>query len=92
MVRRIAQRLGSLEMVRGFVAHGLGLALLATKPANAMSYDGRPLISRPLAGAVANSHLVLAHVAGRPLGPLAIEFAELSRAFFAGVPRAHPHP
>jgi flavin reductase (DIM6/NTAB) family NADH-FMN oxidoreductase RutF len=89
---RIAQRLGSLEMVRGFVAHGLGLALLATKPANAMSYDGRPLISRPLAGAVANSHLVLAHVAGRPLGPLAIEFAELSRAFFAGVPRAHPHP
>ena len=29
----------SLEMVRGFVGHGLGYSLLATKPANNMTYD-----------------------------------------------------
>ncbi len=53
-------RAQTFEMVRGLVAHGLGYSLLATKPASAMSYDGRALISRPLADAVPPSQLVLA--------------------------------
>ena len=46
---QIAWRTGSVEMVRGMVGHGLGCAILATKPANNLSYDGRAIESRPLA-------------------------------------------
>lgn len=56
---QVAYRAGSFEMVRGMVAHGLGYSLLATKPASAMSYDGKALVTRPLADSVDNSRLVL---------------------------------
>lgn len=52
-------RTSSFEMVRGLVGHGLGYSLLTTKPASAMSYDGRSLITRPLAAETAPSRLVL---------------------------------
>lgn len=86
---RIGHRTGSLEMVRGLVGHGLGYSLLATKPANNMSYDGRPLVARPLNMPVRNSRLVFAAVAGRPLRPVAQAFAAHCRSFF-GVFHAHP--
>jgi flavin reductase (DIM6/NTAB) family NADH-FMN oxidoreductase RutF/DNA-binding transcriptional LysR family regulator len=86
---RVGYRTGSLEMVRGLVGHGLGYGLLATKPANNMSYDGRALVTRPLATPAKNSKLVLASVAGRSLSPIAHEFASHCRAFF-GVSHAHP--
>jgi flavin reductase (DIM6/NTAB) family NADH-FMN oxidoreductase RutF len=81
----------SLEMVRGFVGHGLGYSLLATKPANNMTYDGRALVARPLADAVKNSRLVLATLGSRSMSPMAREFAEHCRSFF-GVAHAHSHP
>lgn len=56
---QVAHRAGTFEMVRGMVAHGLGYSLLATKPASAMSYDGKALVTRPLADAVESSRLVL---------------------------------
>jgi DNA-binding transcriptional LysR family regulator len=86
----VGYRTSSFEMVRGLVGHGLGYSLLATKPANSISYDGRALVTRPLTTAVANSHLVLAHLASRPLEASALEFAGHCRAFF-GVPHAHSH-
>lgn len=86
---RVGYRTGSLEMVRGLVGHGLGYGLLATKPANNMSYDGRALVTRPLATAVKNSRLVLGSVAGRRPSPLAQEFAGHCRAFFGVPPHAH---
>ena len=55
----IAYRTKSFEMARGMVAHGLGYSLLATKPASAMSYDGKALTTRPLGGNPAQSTLVL---------------------------------
>ena len=84
----VGLRTKSLEMVRGFVGHGLGYGLLATKPANNMTYDGRPLVARPLSNAVKNSALVLATLRGRPMSPMALEFAEHCRSFFAAW-RAH---
>src|SRR5271170_5271434 len=72
----------SLEMVRGFVGHGLGYSILATKPANNMTYDGRALLARPLSDAVKNSRLVLATLAGRKSSPMALEFAAHCRSFF----------
>ena len=86
----IGLRTGSLEMVRGFVGHGLGYSLLATKPANNMTYDGRALVSRPLTNDVKNSRLVLATRVSASMSPLALEFAEHCRALF-GVNHAHPH-
>ncbi|WP_337660040.1 LysR substrate-binding domain-containing protein [Anderseniella sp. Alg231-50] len=55
----VAYRTGTFEMVRGMVAHGLGYSLLATKPASAMSYDGKALVTRPLVDRVETSRLVL---------------------------------
>ena len=78
----IGFRTKSLEMVRGFVGHGLGYSILATKPANNMTYDGRALVARPLSVAVSNSRLVLATLASRKLSPMAVEFAAHCRAFF----------
>jgi DNA-binding transcriptional LysR family regulator len=80
----------SLEMVRGFVGHGLGYSILATKPANNMTYDGRALLARPLSDAVKNSRLVLATLAGRKLSPMALEFAAHCRSFFGVTQRLAP--
>jgi DNA-binding transcriptional LysR family regulator len=46
---RLGYRAQSFEMVRGMVAHGLGYSLLATRPASSMSYDGKALVTRPVA-------------------------------------------
>jgi flavin reductase (DIM6/NTAB) family NADH-FMN oxidoreductase RutF len=86
----IGFRTRSLEMVRSFVGHGLGYGILATKPANNMTYDGRALVARPLSDAVKNSSLVLATLASRELSPVALEFIAHCRSFF-GVTHAHPH-
>jgi len=88
---QVGFRSKSLEMVRGFVGHGLGYSLLATKPANNMTYDGRALVSRPLTSAPKNSALVLATLRGRPSSPLAQEFAEHCRTLFGTpLPRYAP--
>jgi flavin reductase (DIM6/NTAB) family NADH-FMN oxidoreductase RutF len=86
---QIGYRSRSLEMVRGLVGHGLGYSLLATKPANNMTYDGRALVARPLAGTVQNCRLVLATLRGRPMSAMAQEFAEHCRALL-GLNQAHP--
>lgn len=88
---RLGLRTGSLEMVRGLVGHGLGYSLLATKPANNMSYDGRALVARPLANAVEPSRLVLASLAARPISAHAMEFASHTQAYFRGGAHAHAH-
>jgi flavin reductase (DIM6/NTAB) family NADH-FMN oxidoreductase RutF/DNA-binding transcriptional LysR family regulator len=87
----IGYRSRSLEMVRGLVGHGLGYSLLATKPANNITYDGRALVARTLANAVKHNRLVIAALESRALSPLAVEFAEHCRSLF-GVSQAHFAP
>ena len=89
---RIAYRTATLEMVRGLVGHGLGYSLLATKPANNMSYDGRALVARPLSDVVKSSRLVLATLAAKAPSPVAQEFGAHCRAFFHGVSHAYTNP
>jgi hypothetical protein len=56
-----------------------------------MTYDGRALVSRPLTPVVKSSGLVLATLRGRPMSPLAEEFAEHCRTLFgAPAPRYAP--
>ncbi len=78
----IAYRSTSFEMVRGLVARGLGYALLVTQPACGMSYDGLPLVSRPLISASGPTHLVLVRRKGRVLPSVAERFAALCRSHF----------
>lgn len=78
----IGFRTTSVEVLRGLVGHGLGYSLLATKPANNLTYDGRALATRPLSHSVPNSLLVLAHLARRPLGQRSHAFVEHCRTFF----------
>jgi flavin reductase (DIM6/NTAB) family NADH-FMN oxidoreductase RutF len=85
---QVGYRSRSLEMVRGFVGHGLGYSLLAAKPANNMTYDGRALVARPLSTPVKNSRLLLATLGGRSMSAIATEFAEHCRALF-GVGQSH---
>ena len=38
----------SFEVARGMVGHGLGFAVLMTKPASSITYDGQAVVARPL--------------------------------------------
>lgn len=79
----VAYRSSSFEMVRGMVAHGLGYALLGTKPAAAMSYDGRALVTRPLIAVAEPSRVVIARRKAVQLSRVAEEFSRLCRALRA---------
>ena len=79
---QIAHRSSSIEMVRGLVGHGLGYALLTTKPAASMTYDGRGVISRPLQTSVDPSRVVLARRKGIRLSGPAERFMWFCHDFF----------
>lgn len=79
---QIAYRSSSFEMVRGLVGHGLGYALLTTKPASPMTYDGLALTARPLTVTAEPSRIVLAYRKGTTLPKTATAFAALCRAAF----------
>ena len=72
----------SFEMVRGMVGNGLGYALLITKPANATSYDGKALTSRPIAEKVPCGKVVITHLTGQePRDPVR-RFSDYCKQFF----------
>jgi DNA-binding transcriptional LysR family regulator len=79
---KIAFRSSNFEMVRGMVGHGQGYAILSTKPAASMSYDGRALTHRPLQADFESSRVVLATRQGHVLSPPAEQFVAFCRDFF----------
>ena len=79
----VAYQSSSFEMVRGMVGHGLGYSLLSTKPASAMTYDGKSLVRRPLTTNIAPSQVTLAAKKGQKLSPPAEKFLWTCREFFA---------
>lgn len=88
---QIAFRSTSFEMVRGMVGHGLGYALVATKPASPLTYDGRAVSAVPLTIAADPGNAVLAHRRKTTLSAAAEYFADLSRAMFAPAPDREEH-
>lgn len=84
----IAYRSISFEMVRGLVGHGLGYALLATKSAADMTYDGLKLVARPLVGQPLPSSIVIAHRKGEALSGPARRFIECCLEVFRKSPSA----
>ena len=81
----IAYRSPSFETVRGMVANGLGFSILISKPANAMSYDGRALVSRPITESVTHGCVILRRFPDNSASPeLVHRFARHCKSFFAG--------
>jgi DNA-binding transcriptional LysR family regulator len=76
-------RCSSLEMVRGMVANGHGVAILVTRPSGDRSYDGKRLACRPLVEPVPPQNVVIASAAGTPQSRIARSFIETSRRFVA---------
>jgi DNA-binding transcriptional LysR family regulator len=54
----------NIEVVRGLVARGIGYSILVQKWPIDVSYEGRPLVSRPIADPTAERQIVLAWPAG----------------------------
>lgn len=77
---RIAHRAASLEIMRSFAANGLGVGLSYTRPASMQSYDGRPLVIRPVSDAGPGEPIVLVHHAANPLSVSAKALAALISA------------
>lgn len=57
---RIRYSTASVEMVRSLVARGYGFSMLIQRPPNEISYEGLPLVVRPVADAIEPTPVVLA--------------------------------
>lgn len=57
----IAYETGSIEMLRALVANGQGVGILATDLPYGQTYDNRQVVTRPLAGNLPSSRVVLIH-------------------------------
>ncbi|MCD5360222.1 LysR family transcriptional regulator [Chromobacterium aquaticum] len=76
----------SLELQRGMVAHGLGVAIAYTRPSGDHSYDGRPLALRPIADPLPTQRIVLACLRERTDTPAIAALRELAQGWFAARP------
>lgn len=83
----VSYRSASFEMVRGMVGHGLGYALLTTKPAADMTYDGVKLVARPLIGNHASGRIAVVWRKGHDLSIQAQRFLAHCLEAFG---KAHP--
>lgn len=77
LVPHIAHRTPSLELMRSFAANGLGVGLSYSRPAPAESYDGQPLLTRPIRDAGAGEPVVLVRLKDSPLSASAERLAAL---------------
>jgi DNA-binding transcriptional LysR family regulator len=80
---RIAHETGSIEMLRSMVANGFGVGLLATDLPHDVTYDGTPIVRRPLTGRFPVHQIALAQGDGASGRRIVREFAGFAKAFFA---------
>lgn len=81
----VAHRSPSFETVRSLVANGFGFSLLVTRPAADLSYDGLPLVARPIADDVPQGRIVLGRVAQTRPTRLAQAFSTVCKNHFAAL-------
>jgi DNA-binding transcriptional LysR family regulator len=72
----VRYRTSSYELARALVARGLGFAMLLTRPAVDRSYEGLPLVTRPIADDLPPIRFALATLAG-------VRTTQRARAFAA---------
>ncbi|MET3520730.1 LysR family transcriptional regulator [Mesorhizobium abyssinicae] len=73
----------SFELQRSMVANGFGVAVSYTRPHGDLSYDGLPLVCKPLADPLPMQRIVLAHDTRQRLSKAALAFIEVAKAWFA---------
>jgi DNA-binding transcriptional LysR family regulator len=80
---RVALSSPSIELVRGFVGRGLGYSLLVTRPYGDRTYEGAPLVVRPIVEPGTKGEVCLAMLEKlRPTRAMAA-FETFSKEFFS---------
>ena len=73
-----------LEMLRGMVAHGLGVSMLFTRPSHDLTHDGKPVLCLPIRDRIAPQRLVAAYAETGPMTATARAALAVIRAHFSG--------
>jgi hypothetical protein len=68
------QLVPSFEIQRGLIANGWGVGLSCVRPLPDFSYDGTPLVCKPLAEAETPPDVVIAHLGIKTLSSQALRF------------------
>ena len=80
-----AVRTGSFELQRGMVANGLGVAIAYSRPFSDFSYDGRPLVRKPIADPLPLQRILLAYSEKTVLSPAHRVFIDEAMAWFSAM-------
>ncbi|GAB3142653.1 LysR family transcriptional regulator [Microbispora hainanensis] len=61
---RVRWRSANVETIRSLVARGLGYTIIMGRPHGDLTYDGKPIVYRPIADEIPPNHIVLATAPG----------------------------
>ncbi|WP_031198565.1 LysR family transcriptional regulator [Mesorhizobium sp. LSHC422A00] len=73
----------SFELQRSMVANGFGVAVSYTRPYGDKSYDGLPLVCKPLSDPLPMQRIILTHDTRQRLSKAALAFIEVAKEWFA---------
>lgn len=80
-----AVRTGSFELQRSMVANRFGIAVAYSRPYSDVSYDGQPLVRRPISDPLPLQRILLAYDRKSVLSAAQLVFIEEVKAWFAEV-------
>jgi DNA-binding transcriptional LysR family regulator len=78
-----AIRTGSFELQRSMVANHFGIAVAYSRPFGDFSYDGRPLVRRPISDPLPLQRILLAYDGKNALSASQLVFVDEAKAWFA---------
>ena len=76
-------RTSSFELQRSMVANGFGVAVSYTRPHGDLSYDGLPLICKPLSDPLPMQRIILTHDTRQRLSNVALAFIDVAKGWFS---------
>lgn len=76
-------RTSSFELQRSMVANGFGVAVCYTRPHGDRSYDGLPLVCRPISDPLPLQRIILAYDTRQRLSKAALAFVDETRFWFS---------
>jgi DNA-binding transcriptional LysR family regulator len=75
-------RTSSFELQRSMVANGFGVAVSYTRPHGDLSYDGLPLVCKPLSDPLPMQRIILTHDTRQRLSNAALAFIDVAKGWF----------
>lgn len=79
----ISTKTTSFELQRSMVANGFGVAVCYTRPHGDRSYDGLPLVCKPLTDPLPKQRIILAHDTRQRLPNAALAFISEAKLWFS---------